>query len=181
MVYVIKSPVRGVDPRSEAGTIGSIARCAFATLVLLVAASALASVAFAAPQPLTRTQYATDLQRSVDPPVQNLYDTFYIFTGGHTTLRWATSRTLRARVETRMAISELSALVAPAKVRRQHIQILAALRQLDSDLRVPIDRAAKGRQAVLNWWLQTYGSLPEILQLNRLHESLSHAGYWGNP
>jgi hypothetical protein len=125
----------------------------------------------------TRAQYAAELHR-VDAPLQTLYDTFYAFQGGSLPVSWATTRTISAQQGLRRGIRRLSALTPPRPVAGQHPRILAALRRLASDIQKPISLAPRGKAAVLNWWLQDYGALPEIRSLNALHKTLSNAGYW---
>lgn len=131
-----------------------------------------------AAKPLPRSKYAAVLHQRVDPPLQALVDTFYLFTADRRSLRWATARTRKAQVDARAAARRLAGLYPPHRVARQHIRIVKALRRLDHDLDFPIKASHRGREPVLQWWLQKFGSLPELLALNNLHASLSTAGYW---
>lgn len=122
-------------------------------------------------------QYAIELHR-INAPLLTLYDTFYIFEGGHYSVSWATTRTISAQQSLRREVRRLLALSPPRPVARQHLRVLAALKRLVADLQKPISLAPRGKAAVLNWWLQDYGALPEIRSLDALHNSLSNAGYW---
>jgi hypothetical protein len=47
-------------------------------------------------------------------------------------------------------------------------------------LLAPSSASAMHGAAVLNWWLQNYGALPELNALYALHKSLSQMGYWAS-
>jgi hypothetical protein len=149
----------------------------FASLVLTSLLVASSTEAARAASHTTRAQYAAELHR-IDAPLLTLYDTFYTFEGGHYPVSWATTRTVSAQQGLRREVRRLSALTPPRPVARQHVRILAAIKRLASDLQTPISLAPRGKAAVLNWWLQDYGALPEIRSLDALHKSLSNAGYW---
>jgi hypothetical protein len=126
----------------------------------------------------TRAQYAAELHK-IDSPLLTLYDTFYVFTDGRP-VSWATSRTVEAQTQTVRELRRLRGMTPPPAVARQHRRILAALGRLVTDLRQPISFARQGRSAVLNWWLQNYGALPELNALYALRKSLSQMGYWAS-
>jgi hypothetical protein len=157
---------------------GSINRHVIIAAGAVVVFGLLPSPADPATKPLTRAQYAAVLRQRVDPPVQILYDTFYLFTSDGRSLQWATAQTVKAQLGARAAVRRLAVLTPPRRVADQHVRIVKALRRLDEDLQVPINASRQGRKPVLQWWLQKYGALPELFALKGLHATLSRIGYW---